>query len=154
MDNINGISQRIKELVDYYAGGNNSKFAVLTGTSEANVRNYINGRQPKFDYISSLVKCFEINYDWLFTGDGPMNKGNNGYSTNNDHLKVEDTIPIYKKKKEIDNDKVYIDIIKSQEEKIQELNRSIGRLEYEVEMLKQNRQEEPDVMDVGCAAVG
>lgn len=66
------ISNRIKELVDYYGEGNNSKFAALIGTSEANIRNYINGTMPKFEIISNIATKFEINYEWLLTGKGGM----------------------------------------------------------------------------------
>ncbi len=114
------------------------------------------GTDIQSKWIQTIVENYpQYSPTWLLTGNGPMLiEEKNGYSTNNDRLKVKDTLPIYNKKKEIDNDKVYLDIIKSQEEKIQELNRAIGRLEYEVEMLKQNRLEEPDAMDVGCAAAG
>ena len=47
----NAISERIEELVQYFAKGNNSRFASLVGTSEANIRNYISGTQPKFDFF-------------------------------------------------------------------------------------------------------
>lgn len=72
MTQTDDISLRIKALVDYFSGGNNSKFAALTGTSEANIRNYISGRQPKFDFISSIVRALEISYEWLLTGEGSM----------------------------------------------------------------------------------
>lgn len=45
------ISQRINELVKHFSGGNVSKFAAKLGFSEANVRNYINGTQPKADFF-------------------------------------------------------------------------------------------------------
>ena len=66
------ISERIEELVLHFAGGNKSKFAAIVGTSEANIRNYIEGRQPKFDFLSSVAQNFEINYEWLLTGRGEM----------------------------------------------------------------------------------
>ncbi len=69
---MSDISSRIKELVEHFAEGNNSRFAKLTGTSEANIRNYINGRQPKFDFLSAVADKFEINYEWLFTGVGEI----------------------------------------------------------------------------------
>lgn len=74
MEEISSIYTRIKELVDYFCEGNNSKFAALVGSSEANIRNYIAGRQPKFDFISSIAKNLEISYDWLLTGRGSMLK--------------------------------------------------------------------------------
>lgn len=70
------ISERIKALIETFAGGNNSKFAAMVGTSEANIRNYIAGRQPKFDFLSAIAQRFDINYDWLLTGRGEMNASN------------------------------------------------------------------------------
>lgn len=66
------IAERIKELIATFAEGNNSKFAGIVGTSEANIRNYLAGRQPKFDFLSAVAQCFDINYDWLLTGRGEM----------------------------------------------------------------------------------
>lgn len=72
MEKTSSINSRIKELVDYFSDGNNSGFAALVGSSEANIRNYINGTQPKFDFISSVAQNIEINYEWLLTGSGKM----------------------------------------------------------------------------------
>ncbi len=73
MDNNKcSISHRISELVSHFAGGNNSKFAAIIGTSEANIRNYISGTAPKFDVIASIAKSFDLNYDWLLLGNGKM----------------------------------------------------------------------------------
>lgn len=66
------ISLRIKELVENYTGGNNSKFANIIGTNEANIRNYINGTMPKFDIVASIANKFEINCEWLLLGEGEM----------------------------------------------------------------------------------
>ncbi len=71
---MNNISLRIKELVDKFGDGKNSKLAAILGTSEANIRNYISGRQPKYDFLFSLISKLEINYEWLFTGEGDMLK--------------------------------------------------------------------------------
>lgn len=76
----NSIASRIKELVSVFANGNNSQFALMVGTSEANIRNYIAGRQPKFDFLSAIALKFEINYDWLLTGRGQMLVKNNNVS--------------------------------------------------------------------------
>ena len=93
---MNDISNRIKEIVSYFCDGNNSKFALKIGTSEANIRNYIAGRQPKFEVLSSIASHFEINYEWLLTGKGDMLK-----IVNSDFDEIEPsevhtlTIPLY-----------------------------------------------------------
>lgn len=68
----NDISNRIKEVVAHFCNGNNRKFASIIETGEANIRNYIAGRQPKFEVISSIASKFEINCEWLLTGKGEM----------------------------------------------------------------------------------
>lgn len=70
----NGINLRIKELIDYFCGGNNSTFARAIDTSEANVRNYLNGRQPKFETLYAIAEKFDISCDWLVQGKGAMLK--------------------------------------------------------------------------------
>lgn len=71
---MSSISNRINELVNYFSGGNVSKFSALVGFSEANVRNYINGTQPKSEFLSKLIDVFEINGEWLLSGRGTMLK--------------------------------------------------------------------------------
>lgn len=75
MDNIQNIGLRITELVDYFAGGVNTRFAELIGTSEANIRNYKSGKMiPKYDFIYNVCSRFEINYEWFILGKGDMLK--------------------------------------------------------------------------------
>jgi phage repressor protein C with HTH and peptisase S24 domain len=71
---MDDISQRIKQLVDEFGKGNNSKFAEILGTSEANIRNYISGRQPKYDFLNALTSKLEISCEWLLAGKGDMLK--------------------------------------------------------------------------------
>lgn len=70
------IGLRIKNLVDYFADGVNTRFAELIGTSEANIRNYRNGKMPKFDFIYNICTKLEINYEWFIAGKGEMLKHN------------------------------------------------------------------------------
>ncbi|SQA93282.1 LexA family transcriptional regulator [Capnocytophaga ochracea] len=71
---MNTINFRIKELVDHFSNGNNSDFANKLGVNEANIRNYIAGTEPKFNVLEKIVTAFEVNYEWLLTGKGPMLK--------------------------------------------------------------------------------
>ena len=68
MQELNDISARIKALVDQYAEGNVSKFALIVGTSEVNVRNYINGTQPKYDFLNKVANNLDVNCEWLLMG--------------------------------------------------------------------------------------
>lgn len=66
------VSNRIKEVVAHFCDGNNRKFASIVETGETNIRNYIAGRQPKFEVISSIVSKFEVSCEWILTGKGEM----------------------------------------------------------------------------------
>lgn len=68
----NDISNRIKLLVAHFCNGSNRKFASIIETGETNIRNYIGGRQPKFEVIASIASKFDINCEWLVTGKGEM----------------------------------------------------------------------------------
>ncbi len=93
MDNNKySISHRISELVSHFAGGNNSKFAAIIGTSEANIRNYISGTAPKFDVIASIAKNFELSYDWLLLGEGRMINTSKKYPKLSDDLHRHDVV--------------------------------------------------------------
>lgn len=61
-------------LVEKFGEGNNSKFAASIGTSEANIRNYINGTQPRTDILTAIAEKFGISFEWLLTGKGEMQK--------------------------------------------------------------------------------
>lgn len=73
---MTSLSQRINELVNYFSGGNVSKFAGRVGFSETNVRNYIKGTLPKSEFLSNVLDAFEINANWLLQGHGEMLKQN------------------------------------------------------------------------------
>lgn len=71
---MNTINERIKTLVTYFTDGNNSLFANKLGVSEANIRNYIAKTEPKYSVLEKIVNSFEVNYEWLLTGNGEMLK--------------------------------------------------------------------------------
>lgn len=69
---MESISLRINKIVVDLFGGNVSRFAEKVGTNEANVRNYIKGTTPKYDFILSVYQNIEINFEWFLTGKGEM----------------------------------------------------------------------------------
>ena len=71
---MNTINERIKTLVKHFSEGNNTMFANMLGVSEANIRNYISKTEPKYSVLEKIVNTFEINYEWLLTGNGEMLK--------------------------------------------------------------------------------
>ena len=69
---MSSISNRIQELINQFCHGNNSEFARVIGTSEANVRNYLSGTQPRFDVLQAIAENFDVDCQWLLTGRGDM----------------------------------------------------------------------------------
>ena len=70
MPKLGTIHERIKHLVDTYAGGKNTVFAAKHGVSEANIRGYIKNVLPKADVLEKIVISYDINAMWLLTGLG------------------------------------------------------------------------------------
>lgn len=66
------IFDRITLLVNKLCNGKNTELASITGVNEANIRNYRNGVMPKADFLEKIVRNFDINPDWLLTGEGSM----------------------------------------------------------------------------------
>ena len=66
------IFDRISTIVAKFGNGKNTVFASLIGVSEANVRNYKNGVMPKADFLEKIARSFDININWLLTGEGNM----------------------------------------------------------------------------------
>lgn len=69
---MSSISDRISLIIRELCDANNSVFARRINTSEANVRNYTNGTQPKFEVLAKIANEFEINCEWLLLGKGKM----------------------------------------------------------------------------------
>lgn len=66
------IFDRISTIVEKFGNGKNTVFASLIGVSEANVRSYKNGVMPKADFLEKIARSFDININWLLTGEGNM----------------------------------------------------------------------------------
>lgn len=66
------IFDRISTIVEKFGNGKNTVFASLIGVSEANVRNYKNGVMPKADFLEKIARSFDVNINWLLTGEGNM----------------------------------------------------------------------------------
>lgn len=72
MESKTEVNKRIEQLVFAIADGNKSAFAAQIGISEANIRNYINGVEPKAIVLEKIVTCFGVSAEWLLTGNGSM----------------------------------------------------------------------------------
>jgi phage repressor protein C with HTH and peptisase S24 domain len=73
MNGTKTIHERIAFLVDRFGKGRNTVFASLIGSSEGNIRGYINkGVTPKQDVLERIVRMLGVNAGWLLTGEGPV----------------------------------------------------------------------------------
>ncbi|MNT45549.1 hypothetical protein D3C72_1821420 [compost metagenome] len=64
---MNTINKNINDIALKEYRGNNSAFAKIMGTSEANIRNYRKGTMPKLDFVVKLHEVFEISFDSLLS---------------------------------------------------------------------------------------
>ncbi len=109
MSKSQDIGLRISELVNHFANGVNTRFAEMVGTSEANIRNYRNGKMPKYDFIYNICDRFEINFEWLILGKGEMLTKRNNYDIEDASAVVnEPQISMYRLKTDYYNDRQQI----------------------------------------------
>lgn len=114
------MSSRIKRIVMDLFDGNRSEFARKVGISESGVRSYLAGTIPKVDVLEKITNSLGISCEWLVLGRGELF-----------------TCSI--RNKDVLDDAVMVDkllaIIKVKDDRIEELSRTIGRLEIELKML-------------------
>ena len=67
---MNIINRKIDDIAVKEYKGNNSAFAKVMGTSEANIRNYRKGTMPKLDFVVKLHEIFEISFEYLLFENG------------------------------------------------------------------------------------
>ena len=72
-------SQQLRDLIDYFAKGNNSEFARILGMSPQGVSTWLS--RGNFDIELIYSKCEGLNPEWLLTGEGDMLKENFFFKT-------------------------------------------------------------------------
>ncbi|NDW13431.1 XRE family transcriptional regulator [Bacteroides sp. 214] len=73
MNKTGTIGERIALLVERFGQGRNTKLAILIGSSEGNIRGYINkGVIPKQDVLERIVRSLGVSTRWLLLGEGPI----------------------------------------------------------------------------------
>ena len=72
MTNNESIHERISRMVEHFCNGKNTQFAALLGTNEANIRGYRSGTMPKCEILSKIARTFDVDTNWLLTGNGDM----------------------------------------------------------------------------------
>lgn len=71
------INQRVNKLIEYYTGGNKSKFARQIEVGIGSINSVVGKQQsiPRVETIESILRYYpEINRDWIYNGKGEMIK--------------------------------------------------------------------------------
>lgn len=140
------IHDRIAELVQMYGDGKNTFFAEKIGVSEGNIRGYIKGVMPKQDVLEKIVRCFDINPDWLLTGRGDKRKDITLEKVN----ELATVLPV-----ESEISKELIGMIREKDILIREQAEEIGRLREQIEHLERRREKAAlDAQTSGAAHAG
>jgi transcriptional regulator with XRE-family HTH domain len=64
---MSSINEKINDIAIKEYKGNNSAFAKVMGTSEANIRNYRKETMPKLDFVVKLHDAFDISFEYLLS---------------------------------------------------------------------------------------
>ncbi|MDV6195227.1 MULTISPECIES: helix-turn-helix domain-containing protein [Bacteroides] len=137
------IHDRITQLVNKFGEGKNTVFASIIGSSEANVRGYRASVMPKYDFLEKIARSFDIDLNWLLTGEGSM-LPDNKTSKESKFGGVPDAVPISKPDESILYN-MYKDLQaekKEKEAKIEELHAKMLSMSEEIGRLKAKLGEE------------
>lgn len=130
----NGISLRIKKIIDELYNGNKSEFARIVGISESNVRSYLGDTVPKADVLIKIATKIAISCEWLLLGKGNMLQT------------VSDASPL---QSSMDNPLLLL--IREKDIKIEEQAKTIGRLEERIDYFLKKNPAITVAKGVGCA---
>ncbi|MBF0178099.1 MAG: helix-turn-helix domain-containing protein [Magnetococcales bacterium] len=75
MSESDHLSDRLRSLVNEYAGGNESEFARRCATPTSSVKSWLLGTMPKIDNAAKIAKMCGVSLEWLATGEGPKRRG-------------------------------------------------------------------------------
>jgi hypothetical protein len=128
------ISLRIRQIIDELFGGNKSEFARIVGISESGVRSYLGNTIPKADVLEKIAIKTAISCEWLVLGQGSM-------------FAVKNTDDLHT---ELGMEERLLAIIKEKDVKIEEMAKTIGRLEAHNEFLSQKNIGIEDAEDAAC----
>lgn len=127
---MNIINEKINDIAINEYKGNNSTFAKIMGTSEANIRNYRKGTMPKLDFVVKLHEVLELSFDFL------LSEKTNAHTSKKMEDKSaidEESIPL--KKLRLENE-LLIEKLKFQSEQIDFYKNQIAFLTTQVPMNK------------------
>lgn len=127
---MNIINEKINDIAIKEYKGNNSTFAKIMGTSEANIRNYRKGTMPKLDFVVKLHEVLELSFDFLLS-----EKSNVHASKKIEDKTAVDDQSIQFKKLRLENE-LLIEKLKFQSEQIDFYKNQIAFLTTQVPMNK------------------
>jgi len=118
-------SERIRQLISYYAGGNKRKFAKILGVSPQLINTWIARDTLNYDVV--FAKCEYINPLWLLSGEGNMIMDNTSSMNGGDDNNTDNTSSIgiiIEQAKEIGRLQERIEVLQSE---IDELNSELSQ---------------------------
>ena len=121
---MSDINNRISLLIAKISNGNKRQFSLSIGVSATVVENIVGSRsgKPSFEVLEKIIYAIEnINVDWLITGRGEM------FTSNDRGPQI------------VAESDYLMTLIREKDEKIEEMSRLIGRLEYQCEQLKKKK---------------
>lgn len=82
---MENITQRLSIIIEKLENGNASRFAKNAKIIPGTLHNYLKGRSPNIEAIINIRDAYNINVDWLLTGEGDMfiNEGKKGGAEGN-----------------------------------------------------------------------
>lgn len=128
---------RIKRVMDSM-GMNVSEFSRLTDINQSNMSSMLNGKRKIGDaIINKIVLSFDINKDWLLTGEGEMKKESNSI--------VSEPMVSYGEKGSIKEITIPLDVwevIKMQAKSLEKRDSQIDEL---ISLLKDSKKDTADI---------
>ena len=64
--------ERIQWLIDELSEGKLTRFAEKAGIPVSTFHGYLKGRAPHPDHLIRILKTYNVNINWLLTGNGPI----------------------------------------------------------------------------------
>lgn len=126
---MNTINERIREIRRLFANDSNIDFAKMLGSQPNTTSNYVRkGYSVGRGVASKIAEVFNVNIDWLLTGEGEMLRENSP--------KISDSASLPEAGNS-GSETLLMRIIESKDAKIEELSRRIGELEAENRLLKE-----------------
>jgi phage repressor protein C with HTH and peptisase S24 domain len=97
---MSSINKKIDDIANEHYAGNNSAFAKVMGTSEANIRNYRKETMPKLEFVVKLREIFEISFDYLLSDyidpeKSKISEPNTIYKLKTDRVINDQRVPLY-----------------------------------------------------------